>query len=87
MRKIGLYILLGLGLFCMMAAILRRGAYLQCQPDSAPSYPNVGTLTLSSSTSKSISAMWSIREDFVAVFVGQAPMVYPLFNRKFWEGV
>ena len=28
--------------------------------------------------------MWSIREDFVAVFVGQAPMVYPIFKRRFW---
>jgi hypothetical protein len=28
--------------------------------------------------------MWSIREDFVAVFVGQAPMVYPILKRRFW---
>lgn len=30
--------------------------------------------------------MWSIREDFVAIFVGQAPMVYPMFKKNFWNG-
>ncbi|KXH51599.1 hypothetical protein CNYM01_06361 [Colletotrichum nymphaeae SA-01] len=29
-------------------------------------------------------AMWSIREDFIAIFVGQAPMVVPLFKRRIW---
>ncbi|KAK1703484.1 uncharacterized protein BDZ83DRAFT_595290 [Colletotrichum acutatum] len=29
-------------------------------------------------------AMWSIREDFIAIFVGQAPMVVPLFKRRVW---
>ncbi|TQN66939.1 hypothetical protein CSHISOI_08499 [Colletotrichum shisoi] len=29
-------------------------------------------------------AMWSLREDFVAIFVGQAPMIVPLFKKKFW---
>ncbi|KAG8162412.1 hypothetical protein KVR01_008177 [Diaporthe batatas] len=28
--------------------------------------------------------MWSTREDFVAVVVGQAPMLTPLFRRSFW---
>lgn len=31
--------------------------------------------------------MWSIREDFVAIFVGQAPMVYPITKARFWRGV
>ncbi|KAI8212634.1 hypothetical protein K4K54_008760 [Colletotrichum sp. SAR 10_86] len=30
-------------------------------------------------------AMWSIREDFVAIFVGQAPMVVPIFKKRFWQ--
>ncbi|TDZ41025.1 hypothetical protein CTRI78_v010004 [Colletotrichum trifolii] len=30
-------------------------------------------------------AMWSIREDFVAIFVGQAPMIVPMFRKRFWE--
>ncbi|KZL87019.1 hypothetical protein CI238_02171 [Colletotrichum incanum] len=30
-------------------------------------------------------AMWSIREDFVAIFVGQAPMIVPIFRKRFWE--
>ena len=28
--------------------------------------------------------MWSTREDFVALFVGQAPLLTPLFRRSFW---
>lgn len=34
---------------------------------------------------ESAGALWSIREDFVAVVVTQAPMVYPLFGRQFWQ--
>lgn len=34
---------------------------------------------------ESAGALWSIREDFVAVTVTQAPMVYPLFGRQFWQ--
>ncbi|KAK1988223.1 hypothetical protein LZ30DRAFT_644794 [Colletotrichum cereale] len=30
-------------------------------------------------------AMWSIREDFVAIFLGQAPQVVPIFRKRFWE--
>lgn len=29
-------------------------------------------------------AMWSTREDFVALVVGQAPLLTPLFHRNFW---
>lgn len=29
--------------------------------------------------------MWSIREDFVAVFVGQAPIVYSMTKPTFWR--
>lgn len=28
--------------------------------------------------------MWSTREDFVSLVVGQAPMLTPLFRRRFW---
>ncbi|KAL1877950.1 hypothetical protein Daus18300_002304 [Diaporthe australafricana] len=31
-----------------------------------------------------ISAMWSTREDFVSIVVGQAPLLTPLFRRSFW---
>ncbi|KAK8062046.1 hypothetical protein PG994_008412 [Apiospora phragmitis] len=34
---------------------------------------------------ESAGALWSIREDFIAVVVIQAPMVYPLFGRQFWR--
>ncbi|KAF5712832.1 integral membrane protein PTH11 [Fusarium mundagurra] len=32
----------------------------------------------------SVSALWSMREDCVGIFVGQAPMVTPLLKRRFW---
>lgn len=31
-----------------------------------------------------ISAMWSTREDFVSIVVGQLPLLTPLFRRSFW---
>ncbi|KAI1379367.1 hypothetical protein F4677DRAFT_442341 [Hypoxylon crocopeplum] len=31
-----------------------------------------------------ISAMWSMREDFVGIVVGQLPLITPMFKRKFW---
>ncbi|KAJ2985184.1 hypothetical protein NUW58_g5671 [Xylaria curta] len=34
--------------------------------------------------SQGISASWSTREAFVATFVGQAPMIYPLCTPRFW---
>lgn len=30
-------------------------------------------------------AIWSCREDLVAILVGQAPMLRPLFTKKFWS--
>lgn len=66
-QRLGLYLLFGLGIFCMIAAVLRV----------------VFVFALNQS---GISAMWSIREDFVAVFVGQAPMLRPIFTRGFWTG-
>ncbi|KAF5539341.1 integral membrane protein PTH11, partial [Fusarium phyllophilum] len=33
---------------------------------------------------KGVSALWSMREDCVGIFVGQAPMVTPLLKRRFW---
>ncbi|KAL2212470.1 hypothetical protein CC79DRAFT_1364753 [Sarocladium strictum] len=67
-RRLGLYLLFSLGLFCMMAAILRV------------------MLIFELGDTQGISAMWSIREDFVAIFVGQAPMVYPMLKKSFWTG-
>lgn len=34
---------------------------------------------------RGVSALWSMREDCVGIFVGQAPMVRPLFKRRFWS--
>ncbi|EEU33546.1 uncharacterized protein NECHADRAFT_56504 [Fusarium vanettenii 77-13-4] len=36
---------------------------------------------------RGVSALWSMREDCVGIFVGQAPMVTPLFKRRFWSQV
>ncbi|KAM0338312.1 hypothetical protein ACHAPU_011364 [Fusarium lateritium] len=33
---------------------------------------------------RGVSALWSMREDCVGIFVGQAPMVTPLLRRRFW---
>ncbi|KAK8852309.1 integral membrane protein PTH11 [Apiospora arundinis] len=66
LRKIGLVFLFGLGLFTMVAAVVRIVSIFVLDQESA-------------------GALWSIREDFIAVVVTQAPMVYPLFGRKFWE--
>ncbi|KAH7062623.1 hypothetical protein B0J12DRAFT_716386 [Macrophomina phaseolina] len=66
-RRLGLYVLFGMGVFCMVAAILRVTFVFALNQSG-------------------ISAMWSIREDFVAVFVGQAPMLRPFFTRNFWTG-
>lgn len=33
---------------------------------------------------KGVSALWSLREDCVGIFVGQAPLVTPMLRRKFW---
>lgn len=67
LRRIGLYLLFGLGAFCMVAAILRIVFVFGLKRGD-------------------IAAMWTLREDFVAIFVGQAPMIRPIFGRKFWQG-
>lgn len=33
---------------------------------------------------RGVSAMWSMREDCVGIFVGQAPMITPMLKRRFW---
>ncbi|KZL79149.1 hypothetical protein CI238_12370 [Colletotrichum incanum] len=65
-RRIGVYFLFGLGIFCMLAAIVRV------------------TLTFHPTGQFGPAAMWSIREDFVAIFVGQVPMIVPLFKKRYW---
>ncbi|EGD87392.1 hypothetical protein H112_05936 [Trichophyton rubrum D6] len=68
MRKIGLMMLFGLGLFCMIAAIVRVVLIFKLQRHGD-------------------GALWSIREDFVAVIVGQAPLVYPITKPRFWKSI
>ncbi|KAF4467928.1 integral membrane PTH11 [Fusarium albosuccineum] len=33
---------------------------------------------------RGVSALWSMREDCVGIFVGQAPMITPMLKRRFW---
>lgn len=68
MRKIGLMMLFGLGMFCMIAAIVRVVLIFKLQRHGD-------------------GALWSIREDFVAVIVGQAPLVYPITKPRFWKSI
>ncbi|KAK2855586.1 hypothetical protein FQN49_005050 [Arthroderma sp. PD_2] len=67
-RKIGLLFLFGLGMFCMIAAVVRVVLIFKLQRHGD-------------------GALWSIREDFVAVIVGQAPMVYPITKPRFWKDI
>ncbi|KAM0080235.1 hypothetical protein ACKRZS_007607 [Fusarium odoratissimum] len=50
--------------------------------------PNLTFTAANTNTSqlnqKGVSALWSMREDCVGIFVGQAPMVTPLLKRRFW---
>ncbi|OJD33511.1 uncharacterized protein BKCO1_30000104 [Diplodia corticola] len=66
-KKLGLVVLLGAGIFVMVAATLRVVFVLT---NAAPSEP----------------AIWAMRECFVATFVGNAPMIRPMFTRKFYQG-
>jgi hypothetical protein len=87
MRKLGLYFLFSLGIFCMAAAILRVMLIFRVRNLRFILHVNPNLQTSFQLNQQGISAMWSIREDFVAVFVGQAPMVYPIFKRRFWTDV
>lgn len=87
-KRLGLFFCFTLGTFCMVAAILRyvlifhvnlfpKTISQACLGDT----DNSDTQQLNESA---ISAMWSTREDFVSIVVGQAPMLTPLFRRSFW---
>lgn len=34
---------------------------------------------------RGVSALWSLREDCVGIFVGQAPLIMPMLKRSFWN--
>lgn len=94
LRKVGLVFLFGLGLFTMVAAVIRIISIfvVSCHHVILPPFhlhmPNIGLTRRSSKLNQeSAGALWSIREDFIAVVVTQAPMVYPLFGRQFWRTV
>ncbi|KAK8131855.1 hypothetical protein PG999_000028 [Apiospora kogelbergensis] len=99
LRKVGLVFLFGLGLFTMVAAVIRIISIfvVSCHHVTLPPFPppraqehtSVGLTryTVPKLNQESAGALWSIREDFIAVVVTQAPMVYPLFGRQFWRTV
>ncbi|KAF9775145.1 hypothetical protein IL306_006771 [Fusarium sp. DS 682] len=82
LKKFGLFLLFSLGFFCMFAAILRFVLIFNVRPEPEPM--TITGLTTSQLNQKGVSALWSMREDCVGIFVGQAPMITPLFKRRFW---
>lgn len=70
----------------MFAAILRFVLIFQV---GSPFPPEVASCSLfltihSQLKQKGVSALWSLREDCVGIFVGQAPLVTPMLRRRFW---
>ncbi|KAM5364486.1 hypothetical protein ACJZ2D_011477 [Fusarium nematophilum] len=83
-KKFGLYFLFSLGFFCMFAAILRFVLIFNVSA-TIDHAAMKGPLTLSVQLNqRGVSALWSMREDCVGIFVGQAPMVTPMLKRRFW---
>ncbi|KAF5579312.1 integral membrane protein PTH11 [Fusarium pseudoanthophilum] len=82
LKKFGLFLLFSLGFFCMFAAILRFVLIFNASP--GPQSPTIAFTNTSQLNQKGVSALWSMREDCVGIFVGQAPMVTPLLKRRFW---
>jgi hypothetical protein len=71
-KKFGLYFLFSLGFFCMFAAILR---FVLIFNVSATIDHPVVKCSLTSAVQlnqRGVSALWSMREDCVGIFVGQA---------------
>jgi hypothetical protein len=83
-RKLGLLILFFAGFFIMTAAVLRVVFVLVVRP----SYPSLSTISRYTNTAQlgngATAAIWSCREDVVAIVVGQAVFIRPLFTRCFW---
>ncbi|KAG9501666.1 hypothetical protein J7337_007357 [Fusarium musae] len=82
LKKSGLFLLFSLGFFCMFAAILRFVLIFNASPQLQS--PTIAFTNTSQLNQKGVSALWSMREDCVGIFVGQAPMVTPLLKRRFW---
>ncbi|EKG16831.1 hypothetical protein MPH_05934 [Macrophomina phaseolina MS6] len=99
-RKVSLLVLFGAGFFIMTAAVLRVVFVLVVSnlppyshlPHSLPLHPSSPAPFQQHAQAKKppqlgngkTAAIWSCREDLVAILVGQAPMLRPLFTRKFW---
>jgi hypothetical protein len=83
-RKFGLLLMFGAGVFVMIAAILR--VYFVMVVSSSclnPTFPT--SLRYLQLEKGETAAIWSCREDVVAIIIGQATMVRPLFTRRFWS--
>ncbi len=94
-KKIGLLALFGGGVFVMVAAILRVTMVMMV---SYPTYTSLNTQrhqfeprfqVVSFRNNAQLkngptAAIWSCREDFVAIAIGQAILIRPLFFKSFW---
>lgn len=86
-KKCGLYFLFSLGFFCMFAAILRFVLIFNVSGTIDHAVVGCSLTSGVQLNQRGVSALWSMREDCVGIFVGQAPMVTPLFKRRFWSQV
>lgn len=82
-RKIGLLVLFCAGIFIMAAAILRVYFVLAVRPLLSPL--SLTVLTYYQQRAGGTAAIWSCREDFVAVVLGQATFLRPMAARRFWS--
>src|ERR1700761_2070761 len=83
-EKLELLILFSGGLFVMMCGILRCVLILTVRPDpkAQPSQINEFTNSLQAGANGAEQAgSWACRETFVAVVIGNVPMIYPLIRR------
>ncbi len=70
----------GAGVFVMMAGILRCALILTVSAPTCDDGPAADHLQAGAKGAQQ-SGSWAVRETFVAVVIGNLPMIYPLFSR------
>ncbi|KAI1251711.1 hypothetical protein MGN70_006279 [Eutypa lata] len=91
-KRLGLLALFGGGFFVMIAAVLRvsmvlivsyQHTYMLTVSTASPTTTSIDHLQLKNGP---VAAIWSCREDFVAIIIGQAILIRPMFTSAFWTG-
>jgi len=86
-KRISLFALFGAVIFIMIAAILRVTMVLLVSSEQTVKQ-TLDTITYHQKPqlkSGPVAAIWSCREDVVAIVVGQAILIRPMFSRSFWS--